>query len=394
MTTGASDHLVEEVRGAPLTLAQAWSMIGMGVLSLLSTGVLSALLGALVDEGRLTDAGVGYAATLEALAMAAAVGIASIALKPRRLTALAIGATAVLVIANLLTVGASGQGIYWIRLVAGLAEGVMLWFASAMIVRTQTPARWAALLFLALSLLQLGVSTLLGGVVLPRFGGDGGYVLLAIISLSGAIMAFLMPRHLGNLPGTHGEARGAPPLAGWIALLATVLYTGATAAVSVYLVPLAQDAGLSVQSARLALSAALGAQIFGSILATILADRVNYLVMFAITTAGYLMVWFFYTLPIATTVPFIGMTAFSGIVAMFVSPFLLPMLINADPSRRAALQAPGAQLLSGGLGPFAAAAAVQRGGMSLMLQISSALLIAGFVVMVLLHLRRRAPVDA
>ena len=58
--------------------------------------------------------------------------------------------------------------------------------------------------------------------------------------------------------------------------------------------------------------------------------------------------------------PFVAMTAFSGVVAMFVSPFLLPMLINADTdSRRAALQAPAAQLLSGGLGPFAAAC---RGG--------------------------------
>ena len=42
---------VEEIRGEPLTLTQAWAMIGMGVLSLLSTGVMSALLGAMVDEG-------------------------------------------------------------------------------------------------------------------------------------------------------------------------------------------------------------------------------------------------------------------------------------------------------------------------------------------------------
>ena len=47
MTDAATEHLVEEVRGPALTLVQAWSMIGMGVLALLSTGVISALLGAL-----------------------------------------------------------------------------------------------------------------------------------------------------------------------------------------------------------------------------------------------------------------------------------------------------------------------------------------------------------
>lgn len=394
MTDAATEHLVEEVRGPALTLVQAWSMIGMGVLALLSTGVISALLGALVDEGRLTEAGVGYAATLEALAMAAAVGIASIALKPERLRVLGIGATLVLVAANLLTIGTSGEQVYWIRTLAGLAEGVLLWFTSIMTVRTLTPARWAALLFLALSIVQVAVSALLGAAVLPRVGGDGGYVLLAIISLAGLAFAVLMPRALGSLPGMHGEARGAPPMRGWIALLATLLYTGATAAVSVYLVPLAQASGLSVQSARLALSVGLGAQILGSALAAWLADRANYLLMFAITTAGYLLVWFYYTLPGATTVPFVAITAGAGVVAMFVSPFLLPMLINADPSRRAALQAPAAQLLSGGMGPFAAAAAVEHGGMTLMLQISAALLLGGFVVMAALHRWRQPAVDA
>ena len=377
---------VVEVDGATLTRTQVWALIGMGVLALLSTGVMSALLGAMADEKRLSHGGIGYAATLEALMMAFSTGIASVFFNPHRLRLVGSIATLALVVANVATMGASGEGVYVIRGLAGFAEGALLWLASSMIVRTETPARWAALLFLSLSLLQLAVSALLGAWTLPRYGADGGYLLLAVITLVGLALAALSPRALGALPGIAGETHGLPTARGWIALLATVLFTGAIAAVSVYLVPLAQDAGLSVASARLALSAGLGAQIIGSIFATLLAGRARYLPVFALVTAGYLAVWAFYTMP-TTTWPFVIVTAASGVVAMFVSPFLLPLLINADTTRRAALQAPAAQLLSGGLGPFAAAWAVESGGMRLMLQISAALLVAGFVIILVIRQR-------
>jgi len=377
---------VSEVRGPPLAAREAWALLGMGVLSLLSTGVMSALLGAMVDEGRLSHGGVGYAATLEALMMALSTGVASVFFRPQRLRLIGTIATLALIAANVATMGAAHEGVYLIRAAAGFAEGVLLWLASSMIVRTETPARWAALLFLSLSLVQLAASALLGAWTLPRFGADGGYLLLAAITLVGFAFAALSPRALGALPGIAGESHGMPTSRGWTALFATVLFTGATAAVSVYLVPLAQDAGLSVDAARLALSATLGAQILGSVLATLLADRARYLPVFALVTVGYLAVWGFYTLS-TTTWPFVLVSAASGVVAMFVSPFLLPMLINADPTRRAALQAPAAQLLSGGLGPFAAAWAVEAGGMRLMLELSAALLVAGFVIMLLIRRR-------
>ena len=166
---------VSEVRGPPLTGREAWALLGMGVLSLLSTGVMSALLGAMVDEGRLSHGGVGYAATLEALMMALSTGVASVFFRPQRLRLIGTIATLALIAANVATMGAGHEGVYLIRAIAGFAEGVLLWLASSMIVRTETPARWAALLFLSLSLVQLAASALLGAWTLPRFGADGGY---------------------------------------------------------------------------------------------------------------------------------------------------------------------------------------------------------------------------
>lgn len=382
-----ADGGVVEVRGPAVPLAGVSALIGFGVLSLLVTGVLSELLGAMVDEGRITSAGLGYAATLEAWAMAIGVAVCSITLAPARLRTIGGGATIVLVAANLATMGSNGGAIYAARGIAGLAEGVMLWMASAMIVRTDTPERWSALLFLALSLVQLAVSGLLGAWILPHFGGDGGYALIALLSVAGFALALRSPSMLGPLPGTQGAGRGMPSVQGATGLIAVVLFTGATAAVSVYLVPIATGAGLSRPAAHVAVSAALGAQIIGSILATLIAGRVNYLGMLGMTTIGYLMVWAFYTVP-AAPIPFIAMTAFGGLVAMFVSPFLLPMLIRADPSRRAALLAPAAQLLSGGLGPLIAAWTVDAHGITALLAISAAALAGGFIVMAILHRSR------
>lgn len=387
MNTHAGDSRVEEVGGPPLSAVQAWALIGFGVVSLIMLGVQTALLGALADEHRLSASGIGLAATLEALTMALAVGGASVALRPERLRLWGVAATLALAATTVLTMGARGEGVYLVRALAGVAEGVMLWLASSMIARSLTPERWAALLFLVLSLVQLAVSAILGASVLPRFGADGGYAFIAVLGLAGLPLALLAPRSLGPLPGAHGEGRGLPPARGWAGLLATVLYTGATAALSVYLIPLAQAAGLSTGAARLALSAALGAQILGSALAALLAGRVGYFLVFVLTTVAYLLVWGFYLLP-STTWPFVAMTAFSGVAAMFVPPYLLPMLIQADPTRRAALQASGAQLFSGALGPFVAAWAVEVAGMRGMILASSGLLVAGLGVIAALRFTR------
>ena len=86
--------------------------------------------------------------------------------------------------------------------------------------------------------------------------------------------------------------------------------------------------------------------------------------------------------------------ALGGVLAMFVPPFLLPMLIQADPTRRAALQSAGAQLLAGALGPLTAAWAVGAGGMRLMLEVSAGLILAGFAVFCALRFTTAREVNA
>ena len=56
---------------------------------------------------------------------------------------------------------------------------------------------------------------------------------------------------------------------------------------------------------------------------------------------------------------FLAASAVFGFVWLFASPFLTPLAIEADPSRRAALLGPGASLLGCGAGPLLASFAVR-----------------------------------
>ena len=65
------------------------------------------------------------------------------------------------------------------------------------------------------------------------------------------------------------------------------------------------------------------------------------------------MVWILGTRPTATL--FFVDAAIFGFIWLFILPFMVPMLIEADPSRRAAVLTTGVALLGGSIGPTVAA---------------------------------------
>src|SRR6185503_15382020 len=85
----APDDTVDEVAGAPFSRAEAVAAIGLGVIALLMGGLMALLLAALEQEHRLSAAGIGQTAMLEALSTGIVAGLAGILLPPRRLKLLA-----------------------------------------------------------------------------------------------------------------------------------------------------------------------------------------------------------------------------------------------------------------------------------------------------------------
>jgi len=386
------EHVVHEAFGPAFTGVEAGAAIAIGVVSLLIAGELSVLLGGLADEHRLSASGIGIAAAIEALTMGIVAGLAGVFLKARRLRLLGIGATLALALVDLATIRMHDNGILAVRAMAGIPEGLLLWITIGMIARTATPERWSAVLFTALTAAQLAVATAFSVVILPRFGVNGGFVFLAVVSLVGLGIACFVPDEYPSLPDDGQANGGAPPTRGWIALVATFIYVAAAGAVGIYLVPLAHQAGLAAEVARSALPLSLAAQILGGVLAMIVAGRVHYFMIFVAGTVASLTLWAVYGFA-APAWLFVAATVGFGFVSIFVSPFLVPMTIEADPSRRAAVQSGAAQLLGGAFGPFVASLAVDDHHARGAIWLGAGLLVAGMAIIAGLHFTAR-PVEA
>lgn len=366
--------------------------IALGLSGLLISGFMALLLGVLAEEGRLSPAGIGLTAMLEALSTGLVTGLAGILLKPRRLRLIAVVATLLVVAADLATTQVSGVGLMAVRTLAGIPEGVMLWISIGMISRSTTPERLAAFLFTGMGVTQLAATSAVSLFVLPHFGANGGYAAVAVLMLSGLLAAAFLPSAYSAGPGAEGG--GAPPARGWLALFGTLCMAASLTAVAVYTLPLATQAG-SPAAGRLAIPVSLACQIAGGLLATVIAGRVGYIRVFWISGALFLGVWAVFGLN-APAWLFVAAAGVAGGAAMVAGPFFVPMTIEADPSRRAAMQSGAVQLLAGALGPFLASRVVSAHDTRGVLVLGAALLLTGLAVISGLHwtARRSAPAGA
>ena len=350
------DHLVHEVVGPALTPVQTGSALAMGVIALVVSGSMPLLLGALATDGRLPVTRIGDTAMVESLAMAATNALFSSMVKPARMRLIGMASIAALAVINLAMIFASGYGVIGLRALAGIPEGILLWFTIGMIVRSSTPERWAGVYYTGLTLAELGLAFAFTAVVVPRYHADGAFVLAAILIGLCAPLPLLGLDRYAVLPDGSSRA-GAPPPRGWVALSATFLFTAGLTGVAIYFVPLAKQANLSAQVAGFAITASLAVQSVGSAMAPALAGRIHYFAVLMFTGVVVLASWAsFMGTPPAWL--FIAAAMAIGFVALFSSPFQVPMLIEADPSRRAAAQSGGVGLLGGAAGPFLASRAV------------------------------------
>lgn len=391
MAIAAAPERPPQAAAAP-TRRDAIAVFGVGLNALLIAGLLAPLLGALADEHRLSASQIGLTAAAELFSMALASGIAGLTLAPRRLKLIGAAASLALAGFDLATTAASGWLTPAIRTGAGAAEGVLLWITIGMIARTATPERWAGVFFTAQTVVQLGLALAYATFVIPRFGANGGYASLAICALIGLAPALACPSRYPPLPA--GQPRGgAPPLRGWIALAATLVFFSANGAVAVYLQRYALQAGLASSVARTAVWVALAAQVAGGAAATALAGRVGWFPVVIVAAGLWLIVWTCFALHVPAPL-FVAANGLSGLVAVFVGPFYVPLAIEADPSRRAAMQTGAAQLLGGAAGPLLAFGLVTERDAHGVLILGAGLLLVGLAIMTWLRATtRRRPLS-
>ncbi len=373
--------------GPAFTPVEASATITVGVISLILAGVQALLLGAMVDEHRLTAPDIGLSAMLEALSMGATTAIVGVLMPPKRLRLICIVSAVALAVCDFATSRASGTGVLVIRAIAGLPEGMLFWITIAMIARTLTPERWAGVFITMITLAQFAGSSVTGAFILPRYGASGGFIFMASTCLLAVPVGLFLPREYGPLPDA-GAASFPLPFRGWVALAAILSLTAAGGAVGIYLVPLAHQAGHGLSTASLANSLSLAAQVAGGALAVAVAGRVKYFPVLVFGGAVNMAVFLVYGFQ-SPAFLFVAATTLLGFVGVFTNPFFVPMTIDADPSRRTAVQNGAAQILGGALGPLLASRVVSDANVRGSLLLGGALVVIGTGLVAWLRLTHR-----
>ncbi len=320
-----------------------------GVTGLLIPGLQPLLLGALTDEHRLATTDIGLVATAELLCMGLTAGLAGSFLKAQRLKLIAIAALIALAAIDAVTETAPSTQMLVLRAAAGVPSGLLVWLAISLIARAPTPERWAGAYVTTQTLYQLLVATALSAFVMHTYGAAGGFLTLAALCAFNIIPALWLPAQLEPLP--QAANAGLPNLRGSLALSVSFFFLAATSGVWVYLEQLSQQAHHSAAVIGQAVSISLAAQVAGGLTATLLAGRIPWL--FALIGSAIIDLAVFATFATLPAPPlFIAAAAIMGFIWLFATPFLVPMTIDADPTRRAALLIGGAQLVGGSLGPL------------------------------------------
>lgn len=373
--------------GPPPTLGERLAVFWVGLVGVLFPGVGPLLLGGMEAAGRLTAAQIGQAGMAELVSMGVGAAVVGPLFGPRRLRLAAVTCGLLLAALDLLTTRSSGDGLTLVRALAGLPAGAMIWLITGMIVRAPRPERWAGLYLTIQTLAQLGVVAGIGAFVVGPFGPDGGFGVLAVLALSAAACGLVVSRVYAPLVETADNPKGLPSPRGWIALAAVLCFQAFILAVWIYAEPLSRQAGHPASVASAAFAVSLAAQVAGGAVATTLAGRLSW--FWSLTGAVTLAIGAM--LVLASQPPaalFLAASALFGFVWLFASPFLTPLAIEADPSRRAALLGPGASLLGCGAGPLLASFMVTGTDVRSAVWLATGLAIVTLVIVTGLHLTR------
>ena len=330
----------------------AGSGIALGCVAVLMLGLQPLLLGALMEEHRLSVAQLTQAAMLEQLALGIVAGALG-AFAPRRNLRLLGGAGCLLLaVSNAGCLSAGGLNFVLWRGVSGCGGGILLWIAGGIIAFSQTPARFSGIFVGSQAAFQGVLAALLPVTLVAAMGANGGLATLAVLSL---VSMMLLPWLPSRLPEIAKETLGR----GWIGiracagLLASFFFMAAIVGFWVFLEPMATAHHISPKISRFADASNLAAQFAGALFATVLARhlvRVLGAVLIAVC-AALLFALVLVSADLHDVAFFLGLMLHGFIWSIGLSLYL-PLLVRTDPTRRGAMLLAGTEMLGGSAGPI------------------------------------------
>jgi hypothetical protein len=339
---------------APIPTAAIASIIALGCVALLMMGIQPIVLGALQAAGRLSVPGMGQAATVETLALGLVSAGMAARVPHRRLRRWGLAGALLLVLANGMGLFASGLGFVLSRGLAGAASGLIVWIAVGLITRRHDASRVNAIFLGAQALTQGAVAALIPVTIGQALGANSGLWVIAAAAAAALPLLLFIP---AALPEVTAEAarRSSLNLSSLSGLASNLLMMAGIVGLWVYVEPIARAIHVSERIVSFAIAASLGAQVVGAAIMVAVDRWVKPVSGLLAVAAAFLGVTAaFAWLP--SQAAFVVATLAFGLLWTFALALALPLLIAADPTRRAPMYGPAATLLGSSLGPLAAGA--------------------------------------
>ncbi len=383
------DGVIPWIGGRPTSL-QVGALLLIGTVGMMICGVQPVVLGALLNEHRLSATELGWGTTAEFLTLGIAISAAGILLRTRNMKAKLAVAAVLTIVADVAVHGQSGLAIIANRAVCGAAEGILVWCTTCMIARSSAPARWAGVFLTLQGISQLLFAAAAPVTIMETLGADGGFYALGGSAALALVAVMAIPDRMADLPkpaASTGRAAGAYTPAAVASLLSVFLIAAFSIGLYAYLAPLATQAHIGGQGLGLVVSISLATSILGSALAAVMANRVTYFAVFVVCLVVNAA-----TLAVLAFLP--GLFVFTvaagvfGFFWLYFLPFQLPFVIESDPTRRIAVIVPGAQLLGGSAGPLFCSFFVNDYEARGALWVCGACFVVAFAISLVLHFRR------
>jgi len=329
------------------------------------------LLPQLVAEGRLTLAALGQVAMAEAMGTLVSIALATAFLPPKRLRLITAVAAAIGLGLDLLTAHLQGGEIVAARFGHGLCAGLLMWLWVGFLTRSANPARWIAAYVTCQAATVMLLSYWFTSALLPWGGALAGFIVVAVLYGVLLLLSVLVPQEFAPLMKDGGSI--IPGLKGWIGLFVAFCQVAAILALWVYIKPIGQSMGLSDDAVGFAVTLALGSQILAGLCASTVAGRASPSALLVGVSVLSVLAVVVLALAGADRIAFtLAIVAF-GFLWIFSTPFLMPYLIDVDPTRRAAVHMSTAALVGVAVGPAMASFAVSQSG------VTGALWVAGLL---------------
>jgi predicted MFS family arabinose efflux permease len=363
----------------PTTRATVVAGLFLGTVAFMVTGIQPVLLGALAEEGRLSEATLGRLAWVEVLALALASGVGPRLLRFGSARRTIAAACLSLALANAVVYASHGTRVLIVsRLIAGLMEGLLLATTNIAITRGMHPERLSALFLMVSAIPQVAASYLLPAMVMPRFGADSGFGLLCVMALAGIGVAFLLGNEIQDTPPREVTKRVWTP-AVLIGLLGVILQNAGNGAGWEYQARVGENLHFSGQVVGTAIAADLIFQIVGTFAVAWFAWRLPFRIVLLLSCLIQATILASMG-RVHTPYAYISVCALFGMMWLGANPFQVSLLVDLDRTRQAALLLASLQLVGFGTGPLICSFFVRPGNVEAAFWCAAGLVMASLLL--------------